>query len=97
MERPIESANQKISLEEAAEFLECTVVQVMEELRAGTLPGVKIGKPWVIPRPAFFTAVNEMAVTAAAVLRDEAGKAAPPSTDPLLPKRRGRPRRPRSP
>lgn len=54
--------NPVLTVEEAADVLRCTPATVMEELRSGNLPGVKIGKEWVIPTEAFYARLNELAV-----------------------------------
>lgn len=54
-----------ITVEEIALVLLCTEHQVIELLRNGTLPGMKPGRSWVIPRVAFITAVNAWAERAA--------------------------------
>ncbi len=61
--------SEKVTIERAAEFLECTEVHVLALLRDGRLPGVKLGKSWVIPARAFFTAVSDLAIEQAAKLR----------------------------
>ena len=89
---------EKISVADAAEYLECTATRVLELLREGQLPGMKYGKAWVIPRAAFFDAVNVAAVQAQAVLFDEAKrrKVSPEQLERMVPKKRpGRPRFPR--
>ena len=54
-----------ITVEGIALVLLCTEHQVIELLRNGTLPGMKPGRSWVIPRVAFITAVNAWAERAA--------------------------------
>ena len=81
----VDDRQQKISVAEAASFLECSEERVSELMRLGELPGLKKGRAWVLPRPAFYTAVNQMAVTDAAAIR---GANTPAPT----PTRRGRPR-----
>lgn len=49
---------EKLSLEQAAEYLECSVDTVLSELRRGSLPGLKPGHSWVIPTNAFIQHVN---------------------------------------
>lgn len=52
-----------MTLEEASEALRCQGILTVRQLLAdGELPGIKPGKEWVIPRAAFWHAVNEMAV-----------------------------------
>ena len=92
----MECPSEKISMEEAAAFLECSTDQVERELRAGRLPGIKIGKPWIIPRLAFNAAVNDLAIDAARELREKLKESqlTPAQVEVLLPKKRkGRPRR----
>ena len=91
------STSEKITIEEVAEFLECSEERVQDMLREGRLPGFKPGKAWVIPRVAFFDAVNVAAVQAQAVRLDSArGPQATAPVQQVLPKRRGRPRFPRT-
>lgn len=63
--------HEKITTREAAAFLECSEETLLEELRNGRVPGLKIGKAWVIPRPAFFEAMNERARADAAILNPQ--------------------------
>ena len=58
----------KITITEAAEFLECTESRIQELLREGRLPGLKMGKSWVIPSATFYGAVEALAVSDAAKL-----------------------------
>lgn len=51
-----------ISIDEACDLLKCQPDRLMTDLRRGNLPGLKIGREWVIPREAFISRVNEMAV-----------------------------------
>ena len=85
----LDDRHHKISVAEAATFLECSEERVSELMRLGELPGLKKGRAWVLPRPAFYTAVNEMAVADAAAIRG-ANTSAP------TPTRLGRPRRDQS-
>ncbi len=59
----------KIPVPEAAEYLECSPTRVLELLRTGVIPGVKLGQSWVIPRQAFYEAVAALAVAQAGVAR----------------------------
>jgi excisionase family DNA binding protein len=61
-ERAWPSSRDKISLQEACDFLECSHPKLKEMLHDGDIPGIKLGKAWVIPRVAFLSAVNAMAV-----------------------------------
>ncbi len=60
----------KIPVPEAAEYLECSPTRVLELLRTGVIPGVKLGQSWVIPRQPFYEAVAALAVAQAGVARD---------------------------
>lgn len=51
-----------LSVAEVAELLDCTDQQVMEQTRAGKLPGVKIGRSWRYPRLALIERLNAMAL-----------------------------------
>lgn len=50
-----------LAVGDAAESLDCTPERVIELLKDGVLPGLKIGRGWVIPRDAFFAEVNLLA------------------------------------
>ena len=58
----------KITITEAAEFLECTESRIQELLREGRLPGLKMGKSWVIPTAMFYEYVEGIARYDSAVL-----------------------------
>ncbi len=81
----------KIPVPEAAEYLECSPTRVLELLRTGVVPGVKLGQSWVIPRQAFYEAVAALAEERAARLSLGVTEVTPPSTV-----RRGGKRLPRS-
>lgn len=66
------SSRDKISLEEACAFLECARPKLMELLGEGLIPGIQLGKAWVIPRLAFFQAVNQLALDSAETAREVA-------------------------
>ena len=55
----------KISIQEAASFLECSDETVTSMLRDGDLPGIKPGKAWVIPLQGFYAAVESLGAQAA--------------------------------
>jgi excisionase family DNA binding protein len=61
----IRSNTESISTEEACMFLECAEPKLQELLREGVVPALKFGKAWVIPRHAFFQAMNALAIQAA--------------------------------
>lgn len=58
-----------IEPDEIAALLKCTVETVFNELRAGSLPGIKPGREWVVPRQAFFDHINLRASAEAASRR----------------------------
>jgi excisionase family DNA binding protein len=58
------STPDKISVSEACAYLECGHPKLMELLHDRQIPGLKFGKAWVIPRAAFITVVNRMAMAA---------------------------------
>lgn len=58
-----------VSIDEAAQLLDCEPPTIMEALRAGKLPGIKFGRGWVIPREAFFAWLNKTAVEEATARR----------------------------
>ena len=80
-----------LSVEVVAEELECGPEQVIEELKAGVLPGLKFGRGWIIPRAAFIQTVNELAL---ARMKERRLQAVPVGTGPQLveKKKPGRPR-----
>ena len=61
--------SEDISMEEACEFLQCGPVRLLQLLNGGELPGLKVGRSWVLPRVAFFDAVNRKATKAAELRR----------------------------
>ena len=48
--------------EQVAGLLHCTTVQEEELLRIGELPGLKIGRAWIVPSEALSDRLNEMAL-----------------------------------
>ena len=50
-----------LTVQRAAELLECAESTIEERLLAHELPGVKIGRSWRIPAEAFYERINEMA------------------------------------
>lgn len=78
---------EKISHEEAAAFLECTELRLAALLREGRLPGLKAGRHWVIPRRAFYDAVNQLAIDAASALRVE--RSPPGALNPVVQPHKG--------
>lgn len=57
----INLTNESISIADACAFLDCQKPKLLELLREGAIPALKIGEEWVIPRSAFFQAVNDLA------------------------------------
>ena len=57
--------NESISIIEACDFLKCSQAQLLQMLDGGQVPGLNFGTAWVIPRLAFFEAVNTLAFQAA--------------------------------
>lgn len=53
---------ERYSVEQAAELLFCTPETVVEWIESGDLPGVKFGRPWVIPAQALTQRLNEIAL-----------------------------------
>lgn len=51
-----------LSPEEMAQLLDCEVSTVDDKLRAGLLPGVKMGRSWVCPRSAVMQALHDQAM-----------------------------------
>jgi excisionase family DNA binding protein len=48
--------------EQVAALLDCEVSVVQSMARTAELPGLKIGRPWLFPREALMTRLNEMAL-----------------------------------
>lgn len=93
-----------LTIEQAAEVLQCDTDTAALRFNSGELPGVKFGRRWVIPAPAFFKRLNELALEeserrrnelaserAAAAARARAPQAIVVSTQPA---QRGRRRQP---
>lgn len=53
--------NEILTADEAAALFDCETRTVEDCLRAGKLPGVKIGKSWVLPTKALLETVNDLA------------------------------------
>lgn len=51
-----------LTIEQAAEVLQCDTDTAALRFNSGELPGVKFGRRWVIPAPAFFKRLNELAL-----------------------------------
>lgn len=80
--------------DEACRELECSEVKLKQLIACGDIPAVQPGKAYVIPRQAFYEAVNELAKREAEKRRAaltgqvSAGTTSTASQQPL-PKRRG--------
>lgn len=66
--------------EQAAELLRCTPATVEDRLRDGTLPGVQIGRAWLIPGSALLERLHELALQQAAERRQAADARPGPGT-----------------
>jgi excisionase family DNA binding protein len=53
--------NEILTADEAAAILDCETRTVEDCLRAGKLPGLKIGKSWILPSKALLETLNELA------------------------------------
>lgn len=59
----LDQVDPMLSIEDACAAISCGPIKLRSMLAAGELPGLKIGKEWVIPRRAFFQALNERALS----------------------------------
>ena len=50
-----------LTTHEAADLLQCQPKTVEDKLRAGELPGIKMGQSWMLPREALLDRINELA------------------------------------
>lgn len=50
-----------LDVDQVAELLHCDRDTVAEALKAGTLPGLKFGRGWIVPAEALFERLNELA------------------------------------
>lgn len=58
-----------LTVEDLAELFACDKETAAARLKCGDLPGVKVGRGWIIPRQALFERLNEMAREEAAARR----------------------------
>lgn len=65
------------TIEQAAEVLQCDTDTAAVRFNSGELPGVKFGRRWVIPAPAFCRRLNELALEEAEHRRTEFAKQRP--------------------
>lgn len=61
--------NEDIEIDEACSFLKCSKPRLLQALETGSIPGVRLDQTWVIPRLAFFQAINELAIREAEARR----------------------------
>lgn len=50
-----------LTTDEVAEILQCEAKTVEDALRAGKLPGVRLGRSWMCPRAALLETINNLA------------------------------------
>lgn len=60
-----------LTIEQAADVLQCDADTAAVRFNSGELPGVKFGRRWVIPAPAFYRRLNELALEEAERRRSE--------------------------
>jgi excisionase family DNA binding protein len=65
---------QTLTIDQAAEVLQCDTDTAAVRFNSGELPGVKFGRRWVIPAPAFYRRLNELAIEEAERRRAEISK-----------------------
>jgi len=53
--------NEILTSHEAAELLDCEARTIEDALREGKLPGLKLGRSWMIPKEALLDTINEIA------------------------------------
>lgn len=51
-----------LTIDEACALVGCKPCTLISRLRAGDLPGTKIGRGWIIPRDAFVAGLNQLAL-----------------------------------
>lgn len=61
------------NVDQVAELLMCDKDTAAERLNSGDLPGLKMGRSWVIPEQALIQRMNEIALEEAARRREERG------------------------
>ena len=69
-----------LDADDVALLLRCDVSTVETKLRDGVIPGVKIGRGWIVPKPALVQVMSEQAIEHAAELRARRAPAAPSAT-----------------
>jgi excisionase family DNA binding protein len=107
----MQSVPDLLTVEQAAHFLNCSMLTVERKLRGAQLPGIKYGRSWMIPKAALLTVINEEALAAAMTMLEQRrranhqqapatspGPATPMATHQEEPRGHpGRPRLPRTP
>lgn len=58
-----------LTVEDLALMFDCDEETASARLKCGDLPGLKVGRGWIIPRQALFERLNEMALEEAAARR----------------------------
>lgn len=58
-----------LTVEDLAAMFDCDEETASARLKCGDLPGLKVGRGWIIPRQALFERLNEMALEEAAARR----------------------------
>lgn len=59
-----------LNIDDLAELFACDKETAAARLTSGDLPGVKVGRGWIIPRQALFERLNEKALEEAATRRE---------------------------
>lgn len=54
--------NDILTVDEAAQMVDCVPETMINAIKRGEIPAVKIGRSWKIPRGAFLTALDSMAL-----------------------------------
>jgi len=60
-----------LDVDQVAELMRCEPATVQEHARAGTLPGLKLGRDWVFPLGALLRVLDELALQEAARRREK--------------------------
>lgn len=63
-----------LTVDQAAELLQCDRDTAAARLASGELPGLKFGRSWVIPADAFMRRINELAIIQAEERRIESAQ-----------------------
>ena len=83
-----------LTVDDLAQLFACDKETASARLKCGDLPGVKVGRGWIIPRQALFERLNEMAREEAATRREQlrtmrdAAQERCPATHPAPPSRK---------